>query len=157
MHMHVARCSSAVKRTAIPWYPDCRPRPRDTTGSTGSPLKPQTGSSCLLVKPKQSRRTGSLPFRESSTDPWCRRSTQVCKHSLDRKKLSKSDSEKLTVSLSLCSWGSFQAQALMLAVSLRVCVCVLQVGRTGQWTAIFCPMQRPGPSEYKKRPLPTLI
>ncbi len=80
MHMHVARCSSAVKRTALPWYPDCRPRPRDTTGSTGSPLKPQTGSSCLLVKPKRSRRTGSLPFRKSSTDPWCRRSTQVCKH-----------------------------------------------------------------------------
>lgn len=77
MHTHVARCSSAVRRTAIQWCLACRPLPKDTTGSTGSLLKPLTGSSCSLVKQKQSRRTGSLPFRESSTDPWCRRSTQV--------------------------------------------------------------------------------
>lgn len=130
--MHVARCSSAVKRTAIPWYPDCHPRSRATTGSTGSPLKPQTGSSCLLVKPKRSRRTGSLPCRESWTDPWCRRSTQVRKHTraTERKsqiRIRETDCISFSLQLRLISSTSLDAGCK------PACVCVCAAGGM-DWT-----------------------
>lgn len=129
--MHVARCSSAVKRTAIPWYPDCRPRSRATTGSTGSPLKPQTGSSCLLVKPKRSRRTGSLPCRESWTDPWCRRSTQVRKHTRTTERKSQiriRETDCISFSLQLRLISSTSLDAGCKPACVCVCVCCRRDG-----------------------------
>lgn len=83
MPMPVARCSSAVRRTATPSCPAC-PRPRRAaTGTTASPSSRRTGSSCSPARPRPSNGIGYRPSRGSSIGQWGRRNMQVRKISYE--------------------------------------------------------------------------
>lgn len=77
MPMHEGRCSLAVKKTDTLCFLASPQTLRANTGSLELPLRPQTGSFCLHVKLKRTRRTGSLRFRLLLTGRCSLRSMQV--------------------------------------------------------------------------------